>query len=64
VNGISERRLNLGIVGTTSCKKYTAKPVQFGRPPAFLCSCDQCFRFRYSLESFGHAIRKMQSFSL
>ena len=38
-------------------------PVQFGTPPTFFCSYDQCLCLRYCLKSLGSTIRKVPDFS-
>jgi hypothetical protein len=39
------------------------EPVQFGTPPAFFCSYDQCFCLSYCLKGLGSTIRKVQGLS-
>jgi hypothetical protein len=60
----AERSLDLSLVGTHGREKHTVEPVQFGTPPAFFCSYDQCFCLRYCLKGLGSTIRKVQDFSL
>ncbi len=62
--GLAERSLNFILVTSHSRKKHTAKPVKFSGPPALFGSFDQYFCLPYYSESFGSAIRQVQSFGL
>jgi hypothetical protein len=42
----------LGLLGTQSREKHTAKPVHFGTPMATFESFDQCLGLAYRFNSF------------
>jgi hypothetical protein len=62
-DGFAKRSPNLSFVGTYAREKHAPEAVQLGTAPSFFGSFDQCFRLFHRLESFGDAIRQIESLS-